>query len=104
MTNRHDNHKIIEKLQQLPKIKDSTDKDVLYNQILIRMNRSAYRKSANKSTFSRTFMPLFSAALVVVILLIMLPSFINQPMLQTSDKGIHESANTSEELFEHKEN
>jgi len=100
MNSNQDHHKIIEQLKQLPKIKDHTDKNDLYEQIRMQMNRSSEFTSIPKPTKKNKLIPLFSLALVVVIVLIMLPSFINQTSLQMSEKRSNESI----ELFDTQEN
>lgn len=71
---------IIDKLRKLPKIEDQISKDDLYKQIRTKLKRSSQTnvKKNLKSNKSKKIIPVFSTVLIVIIISIMLPSFINE--------------------------
>ena len=100
MRHKNDKEKLIDQIKSLPKINDTTDKDTLYRHISSQINK---REKENEKNFvcrkarhqqSRgKVIPIFSTALVIVILLIMLPSVLNQNKNQLANEptGIEEN-------------
>lgn len=85
MRHKNDKEKLIDQIKSLPKINDTTDKDTLYRHISSQIDnrekekgkKFVSRKARHQQSQGKVI-PIFSAALVIVILLIMLPSVLNQ--------------------------
>lgn len=80
---RHDKE-IIDKLKQLPKVENHVDKDYLYEQIRTKLNRSSNVKEKLKSTNRKKIIPIFSTLLIIAIMIMILPTFINE-MIYTNE-------------------
>lgn len=78
---------LIEKLKQLPKVKDSREKEEVYKNIQLEMSRSSRRTAKRSSLLGRRMIPVFSAVLVLAIIVILLPSLFNKPLQHTSNNS-----------------
>lgn len=87
----NDEKRMIRKLKQLPKVTDHMSKEELYEKVRMNMNRSVKANTTQKSKYSKKIIPIFSTALVIVIVLLMLPSLVNDTMFNTSESQTFDS-------------
>lgn len=107
MINNKNEKDLIQQIKQLPKIEDKTKKEILFENISAEMkNRRASVPSRVKSRRSRkskrkhAFIPVFSTALVIAILLLMLPSILNK----NNDQLANQPVNDQEDMAESNKN
>lgn len=96
-----DDKDIIDKLRKLPKVKDRTDKEELYEQIQAKINRTS--KTRESKTYQKKMISVFSAILAVVIILIMIPSFVDDTMLRTSKSNVSDDDKSFETAMDTQE-
>src|SRR5699024_5854799 len=72
--------RIIEKLNQLPMVDDNLDKDELYQRISRQLHNTQ-----PKSHPSKRLIPILSTVLVVALLFIIVPSFINTENMESQN-------------------
>ncbi|PAV29525.1 hypothetical protein CIL05_11725 [Virgibacillus profundi] len=78
----NDDQELIEKLKNMPKIQDTQDKDSLYQHISSGLNPKQKQPKRNNK-----LVPVLGTLMAAILLLIMLPSFLNTNMFETQNEN-----------------